>query len=778
MPMMRLFYSMMFMFCFSLAANAEQRLSNNVVISVSRAAQVARVSKALPSGSKMILAVGRFILVSTSKVDLATLQRLKRIDGVLDVRPTFRVHYLSSEVVRSQPAPKTNGSATSTTSECIANSRCGAGERNRLWAQTFMATDLAQNFVAKKRIVRSTRIGVVDSGLDSRISDRLHSGVSVNAVGTSATDLNVDSLGHGSRVVSLIKGRDGIGGSVGSRVDLYSLGPGENIDSGLLGLAILKACRGGNDIVNVSIGMDLGFIQTSLSVLVADDIMKEITETGCILVHSAGNDSAPISANNVQQLQFEVGATNSSGKPASFSSRSEFSAPGENVIGFEPASSTIDATLQCNADKVSSQSFASGTSFAAPLVTSTMSLVRDVALQSPQFRKLDRSGQAAMLREFLNESKTDGVVNAYLAVKIADEWTRKPRESVAMAKTRFVKKSAKSCGPHFQPNCTANSCEQAVACEPQLREYALKCGSQDSSAVVKLVDSMQSRGNLEGAAYWLRGSKVLSPDEKTGMKFPVDQMNSSLVENQHRANVVRWLDYYKNWKASVGESTVAQTSLMAATGSALKNATANKADESDHGARSDLTKLFVEMKKADPTFATVDWMKRLFSNPASQKMAVSILAHAQREGVVSNTEVKQAADFLLANPENEASISNGLDILEYADIGSVDRISYATKVLSNQKLTATNLERAAGLPSPSDFPSWLEAKKTAAGHPGLNDWVASKIAMRLYLFANDFNAAERKQAFEVLDILKPRMTTQDGRDYLEIARARLNTSTK
>ena len=279
-----------------------------------------------------------------------------------------------------------------------------------------LATDLAQKLLAKNKVPRVTKIGVVDSGYESSLKNEINTeNFAVKPGLPSVSALDKDLVGHGTRVVSLIKGKEGIGASAESPLTVYALGKGSAEVRAELGEAILRACEDGNQIVNASIGLDIAMFQLSIGDLISKNIERKLRANGCIVVHAAGNGAGTYS-DQTDALEPQVAAVTSHGSKATFSSSGEIRTPGQNVIGINVGTeSGADRADECNG---SHKTFASGTSFAAPLYSAHLALVRDALIQSPKFVALSKLAQASLLSEISEMSNVNGTVNSYLAVQI------------------------------------------------------------------------------------------------------------------------------------------------------------------------------------------------------------------------------------------------------------------------------------------------------------------------------------------------------------------------
>ncbi len=229
-------------------------------------------------------------------------------------------------------------------------------------------------------------------------------------------------------------GIDGIANSV-SLMSLRAVPNGDEYDKDIA-LAIRYAVDNGAKVINMSFGKSY-----TANKNMVDDAFKYAEENGVLLVHAAGNDNKNIdSTNNFPTDKLAngtkinnlvcVGASTMSPKkklPAGFSNfgdqNVDIFAPGQDVV-----STDIDSKYQVS----------QGTSFAAPVVTGVAALVwsyypdltavqmKEILIKSATNKgkkKVKIPGSKKKVR-FMELSVSDGVVNTYNALKLAEEMSK------------------------------------------------------------------------------------------------------------------------------------------------------------------------------------------------------------------------------------------------------------------------------------------------------------------------------------------------------------------
>jgi subtilisin family serine protease len=242
------------------------------------------------------------------------------------------------------------------------------------------------------------------------------------------------------------KGMDGVADNV-SIMTLRAVPDGDEHDKDIAN-AILYAVNNGAKIISMSFGKDF-----SPEKKWVDEAIKYAEKKGVLLVHAAGNDAKNIdTADNFPNPVFEdgkgrasnvitVGASgdeNNGGLTARFSNYGkkevDVFAPGVNIYSTVPGGNTYGN--------------ASGTSMACPVVSGIAALIMEyfpklnaVQVKSVIEKSVSISTDSVNIpgtdnKVMLSEiSKTGGFVNAYEAIKLADELNKKLTSSAVKPKT-------------------------------------------------------------------------------------------------------------------------------------------------------------------------------------------------------------------------------------------------------------------------------------------------------------------------------------------------------
>lgn len=274
-------------------------------------------------------------------------------------------------------------------------------------------------------------------------------------------DLMAETPDHGTHVAGIIaaargngKGVDGIADNVRIMV-LRAVPDGDEHDKDIA-LAIRYAVDNGAKVVNMSFGKGL-----SPQKHWVDDAVKYAESKGVLLVHAAGNSSLNIdTAWNFPSPVFKVNkyrATNwitvgASGDPKNGGTVANFSnygkaevdvfAPGVNIYSTIPGGNTYRSM--------------SGTSMAAPVVSGVAALLMSYyPTLTPQQVKFiiensavvestsvinPASGEAVKLSDI---SRTGGIVNAYEAVRMAEEFIKEGKIKIEKGNTELKMKDDK-----------------------------------------------------------------------------------------------------------------------------------------------------------------------------------------------------------------------------------------------------------------------------------------------------------------------------------------------
>lgn len=260
-------------------------------------------------------------------------------------------------------------------------------------------------------------------------------------------DYNGGTASHGTSVAGVIgalggngMGIDGIGGDV--KIMVVRVVPGGDEYDKDVALGIRYAVNNGAQIINCSFGK-----MFSPQKEMVDDAIRYAEKRGVLIIHAAGNEGLNNDKNpryptkrfndNDEANNFiDVGASGSfigSALPASFSNYGKKSvdlfAPGANITSLAPGNRT---------------SSPSGTSMAAPVVTGVAAMLlsyfpelsavelKEILLASVYdvgSVKVSIPGEAKKKTKFKKICKTGGIVNAYSAVKMADERTSQGLQS-------------------------------------------------------------------------------------------------------------------------------------------------------------------------------------------------------------------------------------------------------------------------------------------------------------------------------------------------------------
>jgi len=229
-------------------------------------------------------------------------------------------------------------------------------------------------------------------------------------------------------------GIDGIANNV-SLMSLRAVPNGDEYDKDVA-LAIRYAVDNGAKVINMSFGKSY-----TANKGMVDDAFKYAEENGVLLVHAAGNDNKNIdsSPNFPSDILLDnskvnnlvcVGASTFHTKkklPADFSNFGN-----ENVDIFAPGQDVVSTDVK------SKYQVSQGTSFAAPVVSGVAALVwsyypdltavqmKEILIKSATNkgkRKVRIPGTKTKVR-FMELSVSDGVVNTYNALKLAEEMSK------------------------------------------------------------------------------------------------------------------------------------------------------------------------------------------------------------------------------------------------------------------------------------------------------------------------------------------------------------------
>lgn len=234
---------------------------------------------------------------------------------------------------------------------------------------------------------RSVKVAVVDDGIDrshAMFSDRIESPYNVFTRNNQLSN----GIGHGTMVAGLAVGsiQNASAGAAGIAPDC-SLIPVQVSDNAIIPLSalvsgIMYAVHQGADVVNVSIapqlqGLNMFPVEEQMEISrreflnvakLWDRVCKVAAQKNCIIVFAAGNDDilSSIPPENRNNNCIVVGAVDEKLYPTVFTNYgvcTDISAPGEGIYSSYP---------------VNSFNSMDGTSFAAPIVTGTVALMRSL----------------------------------------------------------------------------------------------------------------------------------------------------------------------------------------------------------------------------------------------------------------------------------------------------------------------------------------------------------------------------------------------------------------
>lgn len=310
---------------------------------------------------------------------------------------------------------------------------------------------------------RGVTVAVLDTGLDGthpdlagrvvrnvKLADTLSIGAGFNYPISTPNLSNTDLVyGHGSFVAGVI------GGSGAASDKKFSgVAPGANLVGLNAGDLSLLYVLDGFDYLLANPDLNVRVVNCSFSANTVFDVndpvnvaTKMLTDNGINVVFSAGNTGPGQHTLNpyaVAPWVVSVGATDTQGKLASFSSRGDFAnalfrptvvAPGVNVVSVRAAgvANVIGATGIANADlqrlglsELPYYTTASGTSFSAPQVAGTIALMLEAnpSLTPASIRDiLQRT--ATPLAPYYEHEVGAGILNAHAAVLQAAFESRK-----------------------------------------------------------------------------------------------------------------------------------------------------------------------------------------------------------------------------------------------------------------------------------------------------------------------------------------------------------------
>lgn len=756
---------------YGMSVDAKSAPSSVSVMFVMDSVQSANSLKTeLPKEVRIIDRYQNFVVINFPKAATKIFERLEHSPGVIEVTPGIPTRYLGDVPCNCEsksPISVLNDQIQETS--CRVTKFCKPSGRERLWAQKAIATDLAQKYLKEKNIPRSTKVAVVDSGFDKTILDNLDSPerLKVKPALVASKGYNEDPVGHGSRVTSLIKGAGGIGGSSQSNVSVYGFGQG-GVSTAEIGNAVLRACDDGNQVINVSMGTDInGLASLPLFQQFPKSLINNLTRKGCLIVHAAGNESGFINLSTKSPFEIQVGATTPFGEKADFSSVSNFMAPGQNVIGLDTGKDGSDDIDSCGENpltiknKASLQTFSSGTSFAAPLFTSELALTRDMLMTSSVFQSKSKSDQAILLSQISQASQIGLNANSYLAVRIAETWAKNPTLKPEQAKEKLMSEMGGKCLE--TPNeCHANnnSCVNENSCENKRRELAIICQNKSSQETSQLIDSMQKKGDLEGAAYWAKAMAQQNPNKKLDIPFPTEEMQSEINRSTPQSDIARWVKYYSEWKQESTETSPANEEYLASIANhSLQDGINTVGREHSLSAHEDLTQLFVSMEKAALVKPKTleDWTVKLQTGtPAQNRFYLEALAKGESQGVVPKNDLLSILDRLTGPDTTEIGVKGAIQLINVSEgLNSQDRFRLANKVLNSNFVNDDTLSGLVTLGINHDHldKDLIAFESKLSKNPNLGHKTAEEIIETLWVYKSDIIGAEKPDVESIVETL-------------------------
>lgn len=302
---------------------------------------------------------------------------------------------------------------------------------------------------------RNVTVAVLDTGIDSthpdlagritrnvKFADTLSASVGFNYPTASPNLPNTDLLqGHGSFVAGVIGGS-----GAASNGKFSGVAPGTNIVGLSAGeLTLLYVLEGLDYLLTNRSELNVRVLNCSFSANVVFDTndpvniaTKMLTDNGVNVVFSAGNTGPgqhTLNPYSIAPWVISVGATDSKGRLASFSSRGDFASPlfrptlvapgvgvvsvrGSGVVNVTGAQGIANGDLQrLSSSELPYYTTASGTSFSAPQVAGTIALMLEAnpSLTPADVRDILQA-TATPLAPFYQHEVGAGMLNAHAAV--------------------------------------------------------------------------------------------------------------------------------------------------------------------------------------------------------------------------------------------------------------------------------------------------------------------------------------------------------------------------
>lgn len=332
--------------------------------------------------------------------------------------------------------------------------RCEGGRPHTL-AQFAMGGDLMLKELERLGLSENhTKVMVLDTGFDPNLNLHMSRPVAwvddFSSRSATAQDL---SVGHGSRVASVIGGRGGVGLAPGAELAVTPIAIDEETGAtseATAKMAVLSACRNGYKIINLS--------YASVNPDINDpSYLQELAKEGCVVLKSAGNQEGQgVGRSDPEDAWIRVGGVRPETNDREGLLVGEYQAPGIDVTVLEP-----NGAFGCGGLPVA---LSTGTSLAAPLTAAVLANVRGILARDAKFRGLSGSEQVRLLNRILAASVRGEIVNGLRAVLIAERWASAPPEAKPMSSLENLLARP----PHRACAGEGETCrEPGLACEKQ-----------------------------------------------------------------------------------------------------------------------------------------------------------------------------------------------------------------------------------------------------------------------------------------------------------------------
>jgi hypothetical protein len=262
-----------------------------------------------------------------------------------------------------------------------------------------------------------------------------------------------------------------------------------------------------------------------------------------VIVHAAGNQRQRENTSESVLLdnELEVAAGAPLTGRTAFSADGRVTAPGQSVIG-------LDGRAHRGVDSCANAlgSFSDGTSFASPAVSAVTAMVRDTLLYNGPRRAPNELGRLAV--QIVSQAEAFGVVNALLAVRMAEELNRSPSTSVEGLRA-IVGRQAVASGVCAAPpaECASSSSDCAVMqkCLTGLREAVSVCPIQPTTETVRrrLFERLERIGDLEGASAVASTLAPTASPNRASAALTIESTRLAEALGPDGARLDRWIDY-------------------------------------------------------------------------------------------------------------------------------------------------------------------------------------------------------------------------------------------